>query len=44
MNKIIFEGKKAVGIEVLNGNTIEKFYADKEVILCAGSLNSPQIL
>lgn len=44
VNRIIFEGKKAVGVEVLRGSKKETIYAEKEVILCAGSLNSPQIL
>ena len=44
VEKIIFEGKKAVGIEVKTKNKVEKFYAKKELILSGGSINSPQLL
>ncbi|KAJ9482207.1 hypothetical protein VN97_g11234 [Penicillium thymicola] len=40
VQRVLLEGKKAVGIES-NGN---KYYASKEVILSAGSLNDPRIL
>ena len=44
VEKIIFEEKKAVGIEVKIKNKVEKIYANKEVILSGGSINSPQLL
>jgi len=44
VEKIIFDGKKAIGIEVKIKNKIEKIYAEKELILSAGSINSPQLL
>jgi len=40
VNRILFEGKKAVGVEVGN----EKINCHKEVILSAGAIGSPQIL
>ena len=42
--KIIFEGKKAIGVEIKKNKNIEKYYCNKEVILSAGSINSPKIL
>ncbi len=44
VKKIIFKNKVAIGVEYLNNNKIEKFYANKEIILSAGSINSPKIL
>ncbi|MDC0436486.1 choline dehydrogenase [Candidatus Pelagibacter sp.] len=44
VERIIFDGKKAIGIEVKIKNKVEKVYADKEVILSGGSINSPQLL
>ena len=44
VERIIFDGKKAIGIEVKIKNKLEKVYADKEVILSGGSINSPQLL
>ncbi|WP_320200736.1 choline dehydrogenase (plasmid) [Agrobacterium sp. rho-13.3] len=44
VQKIIFDGKRAVGVRyVQNGETVNVF-AEKEVIVCGGAFNSPQIL
>ena len=44
VEKIIFDGRKAIGIEVKIKNKVKKIYANKEVILSGGSINSPQLL
>jgi choline dehydrogenase len=44
VEKIIFDGKKAIGIEVKIKDKVEKIYANKEVILSGGAINSPQLL
>jgi choline dehydrogenase len=44
VEKIIFDGKKAIGIQVKIKNKVEKIYANKEIILSGGSINSPQLL
>ena len=44
VEKIIFDGKKAIGIEVKIRNEVKKIYANKEIILSGGSINSPQLL
>ena len=44
VEKIIFDGKKAIGIEVKIKGKIEKVYANKEIILSGGAINSPQLL
>ncbi len=41
VTRVLFEGKRAVGVEV--GRRGEKIYAN-EVILCGGAINSPQLL
>lgn len=44
VNRILFEGKRAVGVEyVQGGGNTQTVYAG-EVICCGGSINSPQIL
>ena len=43
-NKLIFDGKKCIGLEYIKGKNVNKVYADKEVIVCGGAINSPQIL
>ena len=43
VRKVIFEGKKAVGVEVQRGRKIENIYG-REIILCGGAINTPQIL
>jgi len=44
VEKIIFDGKKAIGFEVKIKNRVEKIYAEKELILSCGSINSPHLL
>ena len=44
VEKIIFEGTKAIGIEVNIKGKINKIFANKEIILSGGSINSPQLL
>ncbi len=43
VTRVLFEGKKATGVEIGKGSHREKIYG-KEVILCGGSINSPQLL
>jgi choline dehydrogenase-like flavoprotein len=42
--KIIFEGKRAVGVAYRQGGQTLELRATHEVLLCAGSLQSPQLL
>jgi choline dehydrogenase len=43
--KILFEGKRAVGVEYSTGRNQETKRAyGKEIILCGGAINSPQLL
>ncbi len=42
--RILFEGKRAVGIEYQRNNRTEQARATSEVILCGGAINSPQLL
>jgi len=44
VKKILFKNKTAIGIEIIRNNKNEKYFCNKEVILCAGSINSPKIL
>jgi choline dehydrogenase len=40
VNRIVFEGTRAVGVEVVGGDVLRA----NEVILCGGAINSPQLL
>lgn len=42
--KILFEGKRAVGVVGSRGSKQLTFRANKEIILCGGAFNSPQVL
>ncbi len=42
--RVLLQGKKAVGIEYEQNGRIVQAYADKEVVLAAGSVGSPQLL
>jgi choline dehydrogenase len=44
VQKINFEGKKAVGVNYFTGEKLNTVKANKEVILSAGSIGSPHIL
>ena len=41
--KVIFEGKRAIGVEVIIKGKTERILG-KEIILCGGAINTPQIL
>ncbi|XP_078468274.1 choline dehydrogenase, mitochondrial isoform X3 [Lampetra planeri] len=42
--RVLFEGDRAVGVELLRAGVMERVYAEREVILCGGAINSPQLL
>ena len=42
--RVVFEGKRAVGVEVDRGGKIEIVRANREVIVSASSFNSPKLL
>lgn len=42
--RILLEGRRAVGVEVRIGGALRQLHARREVLLCAGALQSPQIL
>ena len=42
-HKIVFSGKKAVGVEYSQGKKIRQAYGG-EIICCGGAINSPQLL
>jgi len=44
VNRILFEGKKAVGVEYEQHGKVYEVFARKEIILSAGAFNSPQTL
>jgi choline dehydrogenase-like flavoprotein len=42
--RVLLEGRRAVGVEVRIGRVLQALKARREVLLCAGSLQSPQLL
>lgn len=42
--RILFDGDQAVGVEYLQKGKLKRVEARREVVLCAGSINSPQLL
>jgi len=42
--RVLFDGYRAVGVELAKGNTRAEVRAEREVILCGGAVNSPQTL
>jgi choline dehydrogenase len=43
VTKILFEGKTATGVEVMIAGR-KKIFTSREVVLCGGAINTPQIL
>ncbi len=44
VDRVIFEGRRAVGVEILSGGAQRQIRARREVILCGGAMASPGIL
>ena len=44
VNRILFDGARAIGVEYERGGTVQRADAGHEVILSAGAVNSPHIL
>jgi choline dehydrogenase len=44
VNRVLFEGNRAVGVEGSRLGEMQELRAEREVILCGGSFNSPQLL
>jgi len=42
--RVLFEGERAVGVEILRNNSLEPVRAEREVIVCAGAYHSPHLL
>ena len=44
VNRVLFEGSRAVGVEASQLGQLQELRAEREVILCGGAYNSPQLL
>jgi 4-pyridoxate dehydrogenase len=42
--RVVFAGGRAIGVEYLCGTASETARAEREVLLCGGAINSPQLL
>jgi choline dehydrogenase len=43
-SRVLFEGKRAVGVEFKQNGQVKRYRAEREVILSGGAINSPQLL
>jgi choline dehydrogenase len=44
VTRVLIESSRAVGVELRRGRETRSVYAEREVILCGGTYNSPQLL
>ena len=44
VRRVVLDGGRATGVEVAEGSATRTIHAEREVILCAGTVNSPQLL
>jgi choline dehydrogenase len=42
--RVLFEGSRAIGVEYIRNGVRHQARADEEVILCGGTINTPQLL
>ena len=42
--RILLDGRRAVGVEYLHNDKVERVHADREVVVSGGTYNSPQLL
>src|SRR5699024_17809 len=43
-NRILFDGHRATGVEYSHGSQTKRVFAEREVLVCGGAINSPQLL
>ena len=44
VDRILFDGKRAIGVQYMQSGVMHQAHASAEVVLAAGAINSPQIL
>jgi choline dehydrogenase len=44
VSKVLFDGRKAVGVQYVKDSEEKETRANREVILCGGAINTPQLL
>ena len=44
VQKILFDGKRAIGAEFFMNGQVHRVYGEREILLASGSINSPQLL
>ena len=44
VHRIVFDGRRAVAIEMVNAGTQRTLHASQEILLCGGAINTPQLL
>lgn len=42
--RVLFEGRRAVGVEYVRGAQVQRVYAEREVVLSSGTYKSPHLL
>src|SRR5262249_47296560 len=42
--RVLFDGRRAVGVRYRRGDAVHEVLARREVLVCAGPVNSPQLL
>jgi len=44
VSRLVFEGRRVVGVEAVRNGRLETFMADREVVLSLGAINTPKVL
>ena len=44
VHRVLFDGRRATGVAVATGSSVRQITARREVVLCGGAVNTPQLL
>ena len=44
VSRLLFEGQRVVGVETLRDGQVQRYFAEREVVLSLGAINTPKVL
>jgi len=44
VSRLVFRGKRVVGVETISNGQVQRYFAEREVVLSVGAVNTPKVL